>query len=274
MASDDPIPDSVIEFISGGLVREVLSMIKSGKEASAYLCRAHPSLNTKWAVAKVYHERDRRNFANATQYTDGYVILSRAVRQAIKAKKALGRGFEQFIWVNREYDALCAAFDAGVSVPEPFACTEDSVLMEYVGDGSGPAPQLQSVDLAPPEAATCRDAILGDIATLLAHDIVHADLSPYNILWWKGRPRIIDLPQSVDPRMSSHARRLLGRDVTNVSRYLSRFGAGFDPDAVTDRLWHAWEHDGDEWDLREAALAAASRGAPDPGLEAAIPLAR
>ena len=55
---------AVEEFLSEGLITDVISIIKSGKEASAYLCHAHRSLGAKYVVAKVYHERSRRNFNN------------------------------------------------------------------------------------------------------------------------------------------------------------------------------------------------------------------
>jgi RIO kinase 1 len=54
-------------------------------------------------------------------------------------------------------------------------------------------------------------------------DLVHGDLSEYNIMMWKGKPVLFDMSQSVP---SSHplAKSLLERDLTNVSRFFSRLG--------------------------------------------------
>ena len=51
---------------------------------------------------------------------------------------------------------------------------------------------------------------------------IHGDLSPFNILWWQGRPWIIDFPQAVDARMNANSYALLCRDVENVCRFFAK----------------------------------------------------
>lgn len=55
--------------------------------------------------------------------------------------------------------------------------------------------------------------------------LIHADLSEYNMLWFKGDVYFIDVGQSVEP---SHPNGLefLFRDCVNVSSYFSRLWAG------------------------------------------------
>ncbi len=72
---------------------------------------------------------------------------------------------------------------------------------------------------------------------MLAHHVVHGDLSPYNVLYWQGRPVIIDFPQAVDARENPNAQMLLARDVANVCRYFARQGVDCDPVAIADELW-------------------------------------
>ena len=86
--------------------------------------------------------------------------------------------------------------DAGLDVPDVFASTEGAVLMEYVGDGSMAAPQLQHAELERHEAGPLWERLLRNIEETLRLDTVHGDLSPYNVLYWKGRPFIIDFPQT------------------------------------------------------------------------------
>ena len=233
---------AIDEFLSEGLVTEVLSLIKSGKEASAYLCRAHRTLGPKYVVAKVYHERGRRNFANDAVYQEGRVILNGQVRRAVANKSEVGRTFQAGMWVNHEYDQLCALYDAGASVPEPFACGDEAILMEYLGDLSEAAPQLQSRTPSVAEAKEWRDALLRDVELFLGRDVIHADLSPFNVLVWKGRPWVIDFPQAVDPRFSTHARGLLLRDLENLAKWFGRHGAGFDAERTTTNLWWRWQN--------------------------------
>lgn len=55
--------------------------------------------------------------------------------------------------------------------------------------------------------------------------LIHADLSEYNMLWFKGHIYFIDVGQSVEP---SHPNGLkfLFRDCGNVSSFFSRAGLG------------------------------------------------
>ncbi len=81
--------------------------------------------------------------------------------------------------------------------------------------------------------------LLGALRAMLALDIIHGDLSPYNILVRGGRPVIIDLPQAADARYSSNADALLARDIRNVLGYFQKrgIGSGCDPEREADALW-------------------------------------
>ena len=65
---------------------------------------------------------------------------------------------------------------------------------------------------------------------------VHADLSPYNLLWWDGRLYVIDVPQAVDLVGSPHGFEFLHRDVTNVCTWFARHGVAVDADDVYGSL--------------------------------------
>jgi RIO kinase 1 len=57
---------------------------------------------------------------------------------------------------------------------------------------------------------------------------VHGDLSPYNVLWWRERPVIIDLSQTVDVITHPAARELVERDLRALARYFTRRGVDAD----------------------------------------------
>ena len=54
-------------------------------------------------------------------------------------------------------------------------------------------------------------------------NLVHADLSEYNMLWYKDRIYFIDVSQSVEPS-HPHGLEFLLRDCTNVSNFFTRVG--------------------------------------------------
>lgn len=245
MSESEAAPAALDEFFAEGQITSVLSIIKTGKEASAYLCRAHPALGVKYAVAKVYHDRTRRNFANDAVYAGGRSIMQAVpgqVGRALKNKSEAGRRFQSALWVDREFETLFTLRDAGLDVPDVYACTEGAVLMEYVGDGSGPAPQLQHATLDREAAGPMWERLLWNIEEMLRLDVVHGDLSAYNVLVWKGRAVIIDFPQAVDPRFSEAARGLLERDIRNLGRSFARFGVDSDAARLAEDLWWRWRH--------------------------------
>ena len=63
---------------------------------------------------------------------------------------------------------------------------------------------------------------------MVGADLVHGDLSAYNVLWWRERAVVIDLSQSVDVITHPAASMLLERDVTSLARYLTRRGVDTD----------------------------------------------
>jgi RIO kinase 1 len=56
-------------FIDQGFVEEVVGLIKTGKEASVYLCRAGPRAACELVAAKVYREAQYR-FKNDAVYQE------------------------------------------------------------------------------------------------------------------------------------------------------------------------------------------------------------
>ncbi|MBM3500800.1 MAG: hypothetical protein FJX74_19240, partial [Armatimonadetes bacterium] len=126
------------------------------------------------------------------------------------------------------------------SVPEVIAQRGRTILMEYIGDGNGPAPMLAEVTLGPEEAPRAFRTVVGDIEGLLRADIIHGDLSPFNVLFWRGETVIIDMPQAVDARLNRHACELLARDVKNVCGYFRQAGIDADPEPIAARMWELY----------------------------------
>lgn len=109
--------------------------------------------------------------------------------------------------------------------------------MEYVGEAQSPAPTLNHVSLERDEAQTLLERVMRNVELMLAQNRIHADLSAYNILYWKGEIKLIDFPQAVDPRVNPSAARLLARDVERVCQHFSRFGARADAARLATDLW-------------------------------------
>ena len=67
---------------------------------------------------------------------------------------------------------------------------------------------------------------------LTSAGLVHADLSPFNVLWWEGRLWLIDFPQAVDLFTNPHGFDLLHHDVVTMCTWFARQGVDTDPEEV------------------------------------------
>ena len=232
---------TIDHFLDEGLIREVLRPLKSGKEASIHLCRANRSTTGDDLVAlKVYHPLDRRDFRDESIYRDGEWIEERRIRVALEKKTRFGREVQGAIWVHREWETLTDLHGAGAAVPRPIAATEDAILMSYIGDEDVAAPQLHRYRPGPREAPDLFGQLLAQVERFLYHDVIHGDLSPFNVLVWEGQVTVIDLPQAVDPRKNRHAEHLLERDVRRICDHFGRWGVPSDPGRIAEDLWTAW----------------------------------
>ncbi len=217
---------AIQEFLDEALVTEILNVVRSGKEATVYRCRAHPSLGVPYVAAKVYHASGHRSFQRAGVYEEGRDFGPGQVQRAVAKHTEFGRGAQLAFWVDHEFEVLSALQYAGADVPIPFACTETAILMEYIGDEGGDAPQLQHAGLEEREAEALFERLLWNIETFIRENVVHGDLSAFNVLYRQGQLRIIDFPQAVDPRVNSNAKDLLQRDIANVLGYFARYRVG------------------------------------------------
>ena len=208
LEDDDVEASSLDHFLHEGLITDVVRIVKTGKEASVHLCRGNRSTTGEDLVAlKVYHPLDRRDFRDESIYRDGEWIEERRIRAALEKKTRFGRQVQGGLWVSREWETLRALSAAGLPVPRPIASTGDAILMSYVGDLDLAAPQLRSIRPDPVEAQDLFEQVLRAIERMLYVNVIHGDLSAYNLLVWDGLVVVIDLPQAVDPRKNRHAPR-------------------------------------------------------------------
>ena len=86
------------------------------------------------------------------------------------------------------------------------------------------ASMLRRVRLSPEAAQQVFERVVANLEIFVDVGIVHADVSPDNILYWDGGIKIIDFPQAVDLYGNPNAPDLFARDVKNVCDFFSRCG--------------------------------------------------
>ncbi len=235
--------NSLRPFHEMGLLADVLSRVKGGKEANVYRCRGSQLTDGALLAAKVYRPQMFRTMKNDHVYREGRHILSagggalkktdhREMR-AIAKKSDYGAEVMHTSWLMHEFKTLQRLHAAGANVPLPIAHAPNGILMSFVGDEHLSAPSLGEIRLDPDEAQEAYDEVVRNLGVMMALGIVHGDLSPYNLLYWDGEVVLIDFPQVVSVQSNPLAKELLYRDVVRITRYFASCGV---PEADADSL--------------------------------------
>ncbi len=231
-------PASLVALVDYGIVDEVLRPLMSGKEAQVYLVRC----GDEERVAKVYKEAEGRSFRQRADYTEGRRTRNSRDQRAVDKRTRHGKAQDEAAWRVAEVDRIRRLRDAGVRVPEPYEFVDGVLVMELVKTAEGePAPRLGDLSFSAAEAGAIYDQLIAETVRMLAADIVHGDLSEFNVLMAADGPVIIDFPQAVDPTSNRNARTLLLRDVQNLHRFLSRFAPGRKVRRLGEEMWKLYE---------------------------------
>ncbi len=214
--------DKLELLLADGVIDEVLGRLKSGKEANISLVRRGDDV----IAAKVYKDRATRSFKNNVEYKEGRKVRNTRTQRAMDSGGKFGRDAAEQEWKSAEADALYRLAGSGVRVPAPVMFYEGVLLMDLVrGPDGGPAQRMIDVTLDPSAALGVYADLCSQVIAMLCCDLIHGDLSPYNILAGADGPTVIDFPQVVSAVHSSRAEFYFLRDFDNIVRFVS----GFDP---------------------------------------------
>jgi len=193
-----------------GLISAIGGPISTGKEANLFYGLGK---DDKEIAIKIYRI-ETGDFRDMYEYIVGDPRFER-VR---KSREDLIHA-----WTKKEHKNLKRAFENGVRVPEPIMSINNVLLMEFIGEKEKPAPKIKDVEMSEDELEESFNEIIGYMKVLYQDaKLVHADLSEYNILYYKG-PVLIDMGQAV---LNSHfnAIKFLRRDIKNIIRFFNERG--------------------------------------------------
>ncbi len=210
---------AVYKFVSDDVIRTVDYPVSTGKEGNVF----HATTSEGAAALKIYRVSNA-NWRFLYEYLQGDPRF-----------KKIGRTFREMIsvWAQKEFKNLQRMRTAGVRVPAPIAVHRNLLLMEYLGDETMPAPTMKDLPIEDP--ATAYEDVVGSMAAMRKAELVHGDLSEYNLLWWDGHPWVIDCAQAV-PFAHPRSEDWFRRDVANVARYFAHLGVDTDAARLEGRL--------------------------------------
>lgn len=199
---------TIYDLMNKGIIDEIHGVVSAGKEARIYWGKDPQG---KELAIKIYLTSSAEFKKGMIPYIEGdprFSHVRRDTRSLIYA------------WAQKEFKNLRRAKKAGVNVPEPLAIQKNVLIMEFIGKNGERAPLLKETALEDPQRVF--KLLLTSLRRLYQKgDLVHADLSEYNIMIWKNKPVVFDVAQSV---LTGHpmADRFLRRDIKNLHKYFKR----------------------------------------------------
>jgi RIO kinase 1 len=232
------IPDRLRAMIDEGFIQRIIRPLKSGKEAEVFIVEAMGDI----CAAKVYKEAHRRNFRQRHVYVEGRRSGNSRQDRAGSGSR-FGQAQAEAAWQTAEADTMRRLNAAGgIRVPRLRELGEGVLLMDLVLDSHGhPAAQLAAWHYTREQALHWHHMLVHQVARMLCTGIIHGDLSEFNILHAYDGPLIIDFPQATDATRNSHAKRLLLRDVANLTRFFSRFAPELRRSEYGQEMWLLFE---------------------------------
>jgi RIO kinase 1 len=197
----------IYDLVNGDAFSYLNGVISSGKEARVY-----------WGVdsggrdvaVKIYLVASS-DYKKRLQYVVGDPRFDKIRRDS--------RGIAE-IWARKEFINLKQCDAAGVSVPKPITFKGNVVVMEFIGVEGVPAPRLLDSEVEKRDYTRIVKAM--ELIYKKA-ELVHSDLSEYNVLKYNDELEIIDFGSAVSKRHPL-AEEFLTRDVANVNRFFEKKG--------------------------------------------------
>ena len=193
---------TLYKLANQGYIHLLNGAISTGKEANVF---TGVDDQGKIVAVKIYRVTTS-DFKKMQYYIQGdprFNVKSNSKRQLINN------------WVLKEFKNLNRTYEAGVRVPQPIIAKNNILIMEFIGNSDGtPARLMRQSKISNPQYVA--DKIIDYVKKLYNDaELVHGDLSGFNILMADDEPVIIDLSQSmvVDHPLTNE---LLNRDIDNL----------------------------------------------------------
>ena len=205
----------IVKLMNTGFIKDIGFCVSTGKEANVYHGVGY---NEEELAIKIYRTTTAE-FKKNWMYVEGDPRF-----------KGYKKGTYSFIytWARKEFKNLKRMETAKVRVPSPVTVNKNVLIMEFIGKNQEAAPLLKDVKLRKPNKTYSQ--ILDMMFRLYVEgNLIHADLSEYNVLYFENKPVLIDVSQAV---LIDHpyAPAFLYRDILNINRYFNSLGVEVDTD--------------------------------------------
>lgn len=127
-------------------------------------------------------------------------------------------------WAERGFKNLRSLSRANINCPYAISFKKHVLIMTFLGSSCSPSPKLKEANLDEKQLRDSYEQVVSIMKRMYQDcDLIHGDLSEYNLLWHNDSVYVIDVSQSMS---SSHpaANRFLFRDCKNIIDFYTRSG--------------------------------------------------
>ncbi len=201
-----------------GYIKAMGGVISTGKEANVFYADGVDEEGNEIPIAVKIYRIETSEFYKMDEYLFGD---KRFDMRRISKKDIV------YVWTEKEFRNLKRACEADINVPRPITYMRNVILMEFIGEDEIPAPTLSTLGTSLKEFVDVEkffEDLVDNVRKLYRNaELVHADLSEYNVMLFEDEPWLIDMGQSV---LIDHplAMSYLDRDLRNLLRFFSKFG--------------------------------------------------
>ncbi len=200
---------AIDKLVNSGYLRDILSPISIGKEASVFLGIDKTGEYVAVKIYKVMVKDYKRIHEKLIEDPRFHGVLKSRVAIVLE-------------WVKKEFRNLSKMYNNNVRVPMPIAFYRNVLVMEFIGEKGVPAPLLK--DKGPDNPKIFWEKLWKNIEKMVRKaELVHGDLSEFNILNFKEKPVIIDVSQAL-PIYAPNALEYLKKDLENITRFFNKLG--------------------------------------------------
>eukprot|EP01104_Vermistella_antarctica_P008130 TRINITY_DN2032_c0_g4_i1.p1 TRINITY_DN2032_c0_g4~~TRINITY_DN2032_c0_g4_i1.p1 ORF type:complete len:651 (-),score=205.00 TRINITY_DN2032_c0_g4_i1:192-2144(-) len=209
----------ILSMINAALIDEMHGCISTGKESTVYHADGHTEdgENAEYAI-KIFLTTINQ-FKNRREYINGDFRYRR--QQKTQTSKQLVE-----LWAKKELQNLRRLIKHGVRCPFPAHVEKHVLVLDFIGEGSIPAPKLRHAikDMSNTRRRVCYHECIKLIRQMYQKALlVHADLSEYNLLWFKNEIYVIDVSQAIE-NDNPNALNYLRRDCIRITDFFVRNG--------------------------------------------------
>jgi RIO kinase 1 len=212
----------ILEKLISDRIIDILDFpISTGKEGNVF---RGITPEKKFVAVKIY-----RTSTSTFKRMSNYIIGDPRFKSIHKTRRDI-----IYAWTKKEFKNLERLKKACVRAPMPIISNKNVLVMEYIGNESKAAPQLNTIKLENPKEIF---EILIEYITKMYKkaNLVHGDVSAFNVLIHKTKPYLIDLGQGV---LIEHpnAHEFLKRDIHNIVNYFKKFNIRADENKIYNKI--------------------------------------